>query len=122
MKNLSTETATFTATYKGKTASGKAIKLINCKQDKEDLFDTVYIPVSYIVNFAWKRKKDFVVSITIEGWLFDAKIDAYAEEQKLKQKVSSAMDQAEILIQTEERKRIETTDRLLKELDQENKF
>ena len=98
MKNDRKTTATFTATFQGKSASGRAIKLTDCRQGKISLFDEMYIPISQLESFVFTNKKKMRVSITIEEWLFDAKMEEYIQEQAKSTKIFNTLDQATFLI------------------------
>jgi hypothetical protein len=93
MKNDRKTTVTFTATLKGRSSSGLAVKLLNCKQGKEELFHQLYIPISGLEDLHFVNKKKEEVSITIDDWLYQRKLEEYIEDQKKYSKINALIDQ-----------------------------
>lgn len=92
MKN-SNETVTFKATLEELHPSGKAVLFSNCKQGKELLFSSVYMPRSQS-NIKVVNAKTKLVEVTIPLWLFDSKVK---DEQQFQATDDSVFDQLGLL-------------------------
>jgi len=81
MKNANSTPMILDATFEELHPSGKAIKLSNVKLEGELIFKEIYFPRSQS-SLSILNKKTKKVRVRIPEWLFDAKMDAYVEEEE----------------------------------------